>query len=208
MKAKYAIVCSPRSGSTHLCSLLTSTKRAGNPEEFFNPEKYNDTDCSVFDKKYVECIMNATKTDNNVFGTKVVDLNQLKNIQVAGFEPSHYIWLRREDKVLQAISLYKAWYSGVWSDTPNIDIPYNREEIKKFVSKLEQEEEAYIKFFKGKKHLEIWYNEDLVQVPEQVVIAILNYIGVNTNFLPLIRSDQVVARNNVSEEWKKQYLTN
>ena len=208
MKVRYAIICSARSGSTHLCSLLRSTKRAGNPDEYFNPERYNDTDCSVFSPDYVECIIEESKTKNNVFGTKVVDLNQLKNMEVAGFEPTHYIWLRREDQVLQAISLYKAWYSGVWEGMPGISVPYDENNIRIFLKQIKDEEKIYTDFFREKKHLEIWYNKDLTQAPEQVVISILNYIGVNTNFLPPIKSTQEVARNKESEHWKQTFLNN
>ena len=60
MKAKYAILCSSRSGSTHLCDLLKSTNRAGNPEEFFN--KSLDFNHLRKGKGFVDGIVNGTKT--------------------------------------------------------------------------------------------------------------------------------------------------
>ena len=206
MKSKYAIICSPRTGSTYLCSLLQDTKRAGNPDEFFN-KTIDNRNCNIYSSNYKDCIIQTTKTKNEVFGAKVVDLNQFNNMKESGINFDSYIWLRREDKILQAISRYKAWWTGDWINRHKIgDVPYSQKDIKWCYDDLLKEEKFYSGFFNIINHIELWYNEDLCQAPQQTVIAVLDFIGVDTTNLPPMKAVHEIFRNEESYEWKDKFL--
>jgi LPS sulfotransferase NodH len=141
MPLAYVICTSPRSGSTLLCQGLSKTGRAGMPEEFFDHreqvtahwmKRFGIRERSDFANKIVE----ATSTPNGVFGTKLhwtthADVHRefseslaqrvpdaprqsLNELLLAKFSAVRYIWLRRENKVAQGISHFRATRSDFW----------------------------------------------------------------------------------------------
>lgn len=207
MKAKYAILCSSRSGSTHLCDLLKSTNRAGNPEEFFN--KSLDFNHLRKGKGFVDGIVNGTKTENNVFGAKLVGLDQLSNYADSTLEFTHCVYLKRRDVVAQAVSRYKSWKTGVWhlSDVhkkiPKTD--YSFDGIKWCYDAILEEAKVFESILSKSHYLEVSYEDDLIGSPEQTVYCILEYLDISTNELPLLSSDQKRVSDKDSERWAKMF---
>ena len=125
---------------------LRRTGIAGNPGEYFNP--YLDTGKfrSEFlgikaDAEYLQGVINASTTQNGVFGTKIhfgqipLFLSRIRaegrvfgtspfSVFAARFPNLRYIWLRRKNEVRQAISLYRASMTNVWwkfaKETPRL----------------------------------------------------------------------------------------
>jgi len=136
----YLICTVPRSGSYLLAEALESTGIAGQPKEYFDRRlvEFWDTrlarlpDVSA-DLPLLDKILMAGTTPNGVFGAKVhwyqfaefgEDLLRdspeprcsLKR-RIAGVLPGiRYVWLRRRDKIRQAISYYRAIKTDVWWD--------------------------------------------------------------------------------------------
>lgn len=192
---KYVIKCQPRVGSSYLCDLLSSTNRAGNPNEFFNEdledrfkESFNCINSNVTEYKH-QCIKH-TKTENDVFGIKLIcNKRQLKWFDISGLQPTHWIWLYREDKLLQAISVYRARYLQRWGQhNKDYDVPFDFSTIDWFVKDMEAWDDYLQDFFHDKSHIKISYENDLCNSPEQTIYYILDYLDVTTESLPVVKS--------------------
>jgi LPS sulfotransferase NodH len=136
----YLICYVQRSGSTHLTSLLQSTGLAGKPADFLNPayaglplenrqvaartgaltivdavHEYKVRSVS----EYLHKIAGLTRSPNGVFGLKV-DLAHASSLVRSGLFFHRdwnwkYIYLTREDSLMQAISYCTAMETGLWS---------------------------------------------------------------------------------------------
>ena len=196
----YAIITVPRSGSTFLCRLLKSTRLAGFPEEKLrNPAAILARNCHFDYIRYMQILMTLKATPNRVFGTKIISHFLLsyrqKDLNVDDFLKqyfSKYIYLIREDKVAQAVSIAIAQRTKIWHisnqeqqndyDQKLQSIHQNDiaiEEIKKHYDFLVQQEKYLERFFKENQlePLIIKY-EELVKNPHQYINDILLYLGV------------------------------
>ena len=126
-KTSYAILATPRSGSTYLCDLLSTTQIAGYPIEHLRLANQElALNCNFDYLRLLYNLMQHRVTKNDVFGTKLIShfLFQLrqakpkfKNIFKA---IDKYILLIRKDKVAQAVSLVLAQKTNVWHIHKNI----------------------------------------------------------------------------------------
>jgi LPS sulfotransferase NodH len=206
MKSKYTIVCGSRSGSTLLCDLLKSTKRAGDPQEFFNEELIQDFGRFNKGDGYVDGIINATKTENEVFGVKVVGcFDQLEGLLESKLKLTHYVYLERENKVAQAISRYKSWQTNKWHSNTPLDVDYSYGDIKWCYDDILAEDIFLQKFIIGKNALRISYEKDLLNNREQTVRCILNHLGVSSKDLPELKTERVKISNYASKEMEKRF---
>ena len=146
MKAKprsYVICSTPRTGSTLLCGLLSSTGVAGRPESYFR--RQDDIGWAArwgicgpdgnFDlADYFQAATEAGKSPNGVFAARVMwgtldemlaDLRRLYPeeagddlaVLTAAFGPMRFVYLRRDDLVAQAVSRVRAEETEVWFET-------------------------------------------------------------------------------------------
>ncbi len=120
-KISYAVLTTPRSGSTYFCDLLSSTGIAGYPIEHLrlaNEELALNCDFDYF--RLLSNLMQYRVSDNEVFGTKVIshflfELRRTKPKFRRIFKLiDQYILLVRKDKVAQAVSLVLAQKTAVW----------------------------------------------------------------------------------------------
>lgn len=133
MTTHYFICSLPRSGSTLLGQGLQDTFLAGRPVEYFNRGYVGGSlqrpGTTIF--QYLNAAKRAGTTENNVFGAKVhwfqlseflvhfttiPGWNRLLLPQLISrlFPNDRYIWLRRTDRLRQAVSLYKALRLNIW----------------------------------------------------------------------------------------------
>jgi LPS sulfotransferase NodH len=143
----YIICGTPRTGSTLLCDLLVSTKRAGNPDSFYRrqtiswwAQQWNlpgpDTMTGKeFNIAFLAAAIRAGKGGTDIFGLRLMreNLGELSAIldEIHPGLPSDrarlekafgkilYVHLSREDKLAQAISLVKAEQTGLWHIAPD-----------------------------------------------------------------------------------------
>lgn len=215
---KYVIRCGSRSGSTYLGDLLISTNRCGLPKEYFNPvleRKFRellDVDFNSSLYEYRKAIVTKTKTENDIVGIKVLGTGQQWNVlSRSAFNPTHWIWLERKDKVMQAISRYKAIKTKNWVHRKNKkftakQIKYCFADIKRCLNEIIRENNTFANFFKNQEHLKIYYESDLLGKPYETIRNILIYLEVNIDDLPYIKSSNRILRNGKDYEWKKRFL--
>ncbi len=229
----YLICATPRSGSSLLCEALRNTGKAGRPEEFFLPRNepvwQGRWNTSTYAEYLAEAIKQGT-TPNGVFGAKIMwgyfDDFASKLPQLAGFKASsnhalmtsifpnlHYIWIRRRDKVRQAISHAKARQTNVWRlETAIATLSRNEptfffEQIDFMIREIEAHEAAWQHYFaeSGIQPLVVVY-EDLVLKYKETAIQILNYLNIPTfdyvEFAPRRLKQQADEQ---TEQWVQHY---
>ena len=120
-KISYAILTTPRSGSTYFCDLLDSTGIAGHPMEHLRLATQELSLYCNFDYLHLlDSLMEHRTTSNSVFGTKVIShfLFELKKAKPKFWRIfraiDKFILLVRKDKVAQAVSLVLAQRTEVW----------------------------------------------------------------------------------------------
>lgn len=139
----YVICTAPRSGSTLLAQGLSATQLAGRPAEYFDVMPQNEqnwlTRLAIRQPaEYLDKVIAEATTANGICGLKIhwhqfevfeaklatalegalgaapaIPLTELMRLK---FGEVRYVWLRRRNKVAQAISYYRARHSGVWWD--------------------------------------------------------------------------------------------
>jgi LPS sulfotransferase NodH len=193
-KKNYILCITERSGSTMFCSLLQQTNSLGMPDEYLNPrgvmqyylEQY-PVDNIV---NYFDLLRRHQASGNRVFGIKTnyIDFEILVKEKLIGnlLEPVKFIYLTRQDILLQAISSYIARQSGKWhsfvDEEDNIssqDICYNEEEIIQITNNLLLERAQWELFFNlhSIKPLRITY-EDILADTEGSIRDVAKFIGV------------------------------
>jgi trehalose 2-sulfotransferase len=228
----YMVCFTPRSGSTLLCEMLYNTGIAGQPDEYFEvgdkPIWEKSWGVSTSAEYLVAAIKQGT-TPNGVFGTKIgwselIDLaDELKQRPEysefsvydrlnAVFPNLHYIWIKRENKVRQAISLVKAKQTGIWTVTadssprPMGKPAFSFQLIDLMAYELEAQDAAWERYFK-KYNIQpfVVVYEELVANPEKTALQILRELGIPTEqvtFAPNRLKQQADAE---SEEWVQRY---
>jgi LPS sulfotransferase NodH len=212
----YIICYVPRSGSSHLTSLLQNTGLAGKPADFLNVyyQKLTLEAQRVFERTgvhsvadasenygsasvadYMHTVARATRSPNGVFGMKM-DIAQATILVQRGlfWNPIwnwKYIYLTRQDLLMQAISHFTAIKSGLWSySSTGQPVTYDENEIVAEMLNLGdmmRRWEAIIGLL-GIEPLRITY-EDLEADTEGTLRRCLRHLGVACGSDPLpIRS--------------------
>ena len=199
VKQRYAILSSPRSGSTLLGRFLHETKKAGDPQEYFNPplialERKRSENPKLNMNQFLRLMEKRRTSPNGMFGMKM-HYSQLlgvfntpkPNANVVNFlrKLDKVIWIRRRDRIGQAISQAVAVKTNVWSSEdsrferePEVNIhPYECIETLRVVSRDDVGWEQLIKAIKLPVH-EVWY-EDFVADYEKQARGTLRYLGIN-----------------------------
>ena len=119
-ETRYVIFFTPRSGSSRLTDLLTSSKRLGRPEELFNPAFIPGiaTTYSARNIKELVALLLRGHTSGRVFGSEVTFNHIFFGFLTGGrflsaVKPTSTIWLIREDIVAQAVSVSRMIQTNV-----------------------------------------------------------------------------------------------
>lgn len=204
---KYMICVTNRVGSSWLCSMLASTKVAGNPTEHFNlPEgKWPKF------REHYEAISKL-----NPLGIKTSYNGLVRAAAFVGeaeFRGTPCIHLKRRDTLAQAISNYRAMVTGQWYRTqgePNASPDCNPDCMQILQLKQQYEEtneQLWPKWFQRMQidPLEIWY-ENMIEAPLETVQSVCRFLGfprpseVDTEFFGIQRDD-------LSQRWKEFVLS-
>ena len=202
-RTSYIICATPRSGSGLLCEALWNTGVAGKPNEYFYREDLKRWGASSY-AEYIRAVIESGTTPNGVFGVKLM-WEQIRHLrlklylrapQFAKFRlPSmleclfpnpHYIWLRRRDKLRQAVSLYKAIntrsYRSVDGDAeaggkaPEFDL----RAIDRWLKKLHRWDACWQNYFDAHRisPLVVVYEDDLEHGYKDISLRILEYLKI------------------------------
>lgn len=127
-RSPYLIAMTPRSGSSHLCDVLSNSGKLGRPGEMlsreFIPEIVKSAPGRDADE-YLRQVMKVIRTPNGVSGLKA-SWFQFDDFRRAMKDPSallkfRFIHLTRRDLAAQAVSLYRATATNVFHT--NVDHP-------------------------------------------------------------------------------------
>ena len=122
---RFIIAANGRSGSYFLMDLLMSTKKVGIIGEFLGSiirdgyKQHRSDSLLLSSFKVMHEIATSVPNPRGLWGTKV-DMNQLyvmkRFLELCNLEPKDikWIWLSRKNKLLQAISFFRADATGIW----------------------------------------------------------------------------------------------
>ena len=223
----YLVCATHRSGSNLLCQALWHTDLAGRPQEFFSPTReekiaeeqqlgVNPTEDYT---GYLNALMVKRATPNGVFGGKIMwphldpfreKAGELKDV----FPNLSYIWVRRDDKLRQAISLWKAKQTKVYNSlqegsvTQAGELKFDYDEIRKIVGRFAKQDDSWGTFFEqnGIEPFEVHY-EAFAEDYEATTRKMVEFLGVDIpgdfQVKPLTYKKLADETN---EEWYKKYL--
>lgn len=192
ISCSYTIAFTPRSGSNHLCDLLTRAG-IGRPTEYF---QYDSPAWEVRDPG--TAVVGAIRNNiiDGVFGSKIGHHHHAwLRKAIAGitgskahlddvFPNHHWIRLVRKDKIAQAVSLYKAQRTQQWIKWWNedhdrvVEAPYDFDAILTAYHSVMTSELVWEVYFVecGASPITIVY-EEFAERPSHTVTAIANNLG-------------------------------
>lgn len=232
-EVSYIIVATPRCGSYLLADILVQTNLAGRPIEYFTTpicrEFFRRWNISSY-ADYLEGVFHLGTTPNGVFGAilcwtdmpgLIANLQSLypgKRLPTGEllsrtFPNLHYIVLTRRDRVRQAISYWRASWTGEWLRLKDAKRPapppvaFDFEVIDNLVQSLEQHDEEIQQYFseQGIDPLTIYY-EELAKAHRETALQILDCLHVphpEDLVLPELATEKQADR--WSEEMVEQY---
>jgi trehalose 2-sulfotransferase len=233
-KTSYIIASVQRSGTHLLCSILRSTGVASLPAEHF-PSKPGET----WEKRwgtpsrlaFVQRVLQQNTAADGVFGTVVMwsyfermlqmlqeipTFEDLRGAQllVALFNRPKYIWLRRRNRVEQAVSWAMACQTGVWAQTgeekrqPRAIPRFDFKVIDEWCNRIAEHEEGWSNYFRENQiePLVLFY-EDVVTSHRTAAERVLEFLGLPVSPGMEIRVPSVEKQaTRVSNEWTARYL--
>jgi len=182
---------------------------------------------------FLACVRDAGTTPNGVFGAKLNWRHMeefLRRLQRLGrasprslfrgtrtggslvarhFPGPRYVWIRREDVTAQAVSFAKAVQTDRWHHWNALRSPkapaYDRELIDSLVRSLAAQEAGWSAWFAANQiePFEVRY-EDLVVDAEGVTRAVLRFLGIESDHVPIAPLTTKIS-DAVDDEWLRQY---
>src|SRR5436305_11544080 len=201
----YLICATPRSGSSFLGEALRNTGLIGIPEEYFLPPNkrrwQNAWNTPTFSEYMAEVFRRGTSL-NGVFGVKLMwgyfgqFRKQIQHLPGNRYQTTHeglnsvfpklsYVWMRRRDKVRQAVSHAKARQTNV-GIVPDEFVPktirepvFSFQQLHFMVRELETHDVAWQRYFAthGIRPYTVFY-EDFVGYYEETVLNIMRYLSI------------------------------
>jgi LPS sulfotransferase NodH len=231
----YIIASVQRSGTHLFCSILRSTGVAGRPGEHFfckRTETWEERWGSPSRAAYVERMLRQGSTPNGVFGfvamwtyfERIIDMlheipayHHLDRSQVLDtvFNQPKYIWMRRRNRVQQAVSWAIASQTKVWSKKPGEAMRQSQEplqfDFKLIDRRYDQiiiEEQNWQNYFRENRiePLVLFY-EDVTVSNHATAERVLKFLGV-----PILAGFDITSltvekqATEISEQWAARYL--
>jgi LPS sulfotransferase NodH len=197
----YVIAATPRTGSSWLCGLLCSLGYTGFPVEYareIDEQVWRGAYGLPSHAAYFWSLPARSSTPNGIFGLKVLWMHLLPLVHdihryTACRGPSEkltidywmghptYFWLRRRDRLRQAVSLKRAEQTDRWASTQvgnGLSPLYSRAGIERALARIAREEAGWAAYFDASAApvTELWY-EDLAAEPGAVLELITDTLG-------------------------------
>lgn len=232
----YLVCATHRSGSNLLCQSLWHTDLCGYPQEFFSPTRAEkiatEHDLQVDPASdyagYVAGLIERRATENGVFGGKIMWAHLAPLVDLVGregevtpdvlarmFPNLRYLWMRRDDKLLQAISMWKAKQTRIYNSLQEGEreaageVKFDFDEIAKAKKRFEQEDAQWGAYFSDNAidPVEIHY-EEFAKDHEGGAVAILRAfeIAVPDSFKARPITYRKLA-DSTNEEWRERFLS-
>ncbi len=198
----YFLCATPRTGSTWLCSLLSSTGVLGRPESYFREpdepmwaERFNIPVLNGRARDYaafIESVRTAATTVNGVFAARVMwgSLERIieglppgtsdRDVLELALGPLSFVFLTREDTDAQARSWARAEQTGVWheGDAARISPQPDGPSPEDYATTIRAHNAAWQEWFdrQGIEPLRVSY-EGLVGDPDATVEGVASHLG-------------------------------
>jgi LPS sulfotransferase NodH len=196
------IICTtPRTGSKLLCDAVWRTNLAGRPDEYFSVELWRELRQHSTGGDNEAClreVMTRATTPNGIMSVKVQwdHMNLVRRCLTppagsgdpfARLAPAvDHCWLRRRDRVRQAVSLYRAratkqWHSAQSPQSSPDTLPFDYRAIKRLVATITGWESSWERHFiaLGVSPLVLYYEDDLESDHRPAVRRILQLLDVD-----------------------------
>ena len=240
----YIICTAPRTGSTLLAQALASTGKAGRPHEYFdihdeNEQFWRRTLAIASDAEYASKAVAAGTTENGVFGLKLLwhqsprliaalraalpadvplaaatSAHGLWELQIGA--PPRYIWLRRRNKIAQAISYLRASKTGRWRSTDAVNddrrqngdaaVTFDFDEITRYVQAVTNFDLQWQQYFRQHrvKVLAVMY-ENFVRSYAETVFSVLDFLQIPRDGVAVTAPRLARQADALSLEWERQF---
>ncbi|APE43492.1 hypothetical protein BOO69_08760 [Sulfitobacter alexandrii] len=240
----YVLCSNPRSGTTLLCNMLTQTGVAGRPDSFFGAQHLADwcaewgiaeavdpTDAR-FTEEYFAAMRREGQGGTALFGLRLMgpDLGSAcawlgrrhpglpddAARFAAAFGPVRFLYLRRADKLAEAVSWLRAEQSGLWHSRPDgsalEELPpagtpgYDAAALTRRIAELQALDTAWPAWFdtNGIAPLRLNY-EDLSKAPQKTLSQVLAFIGVDPGCAANIAPGTRKLADATSAAWIARY---
>jgi LPS sulfotransferase NodH len=185
---------------------------------------------AVQDADYVRKIIELGTTPNGIFGITIhwfvvndtvrrireyLELTRVctsHEVLTLAFPKLSYIWLRRRDKVAQAVSWYKAIQTGRYVNLvaevageqghARTPLQFDYQRIRAYRSALISFDNAWAHFFRENQiEPQIVYYEDLAANYESTIRKMIAFLGLDVAHLQIRPSQHKKAADQVSFEW-------
>ena len=238
---KYLVCATHRSGSNLVCQALWHTDVCGRPQEFFSPTRAEHiakehqlaADPAADYPAYLTELIGSRTTANGVFGGKIMWAH-LKHFRAGtlGDQPGsttdaellhavfgedlRCIWARREDKLRQAISMWKAKQTNIYNSIqttanerpqPAKRPEFDYDEIKKIVARFEKEDAAWKQFFEENAipYRPVTY-ETFVDRYEDETRAMVEFLGIDTpDGFRVAPTTYTRLSDSINDEWYQRF---
>lgn len=214
-KKCYFICYVNRTGTTFLSECLSQTRLFGFPREYLNTEE--GADVERISKRfgvnsfadYLSHLAKKRQSQTGVFGSKISCLQLAylrKNYNINSIFPNaKFIFVTRQDVVMQAISLYIAEKTASWASFHEAknNVDYNRDKLIRNINVITQQNARFENYFalNGINPLRINYEEINSDVGA-VVRRVKEFLGVDGDIkLQLDKTRCKVQRTNKSMGW-------
>ncbi len=214
---RFYLLCTvPRSGSTLLAQALWKTGVAGAPHEYFNPvhtDVLMDRWSTSTFEEYLARLLRCRTGTNGVFGFKMhfFQLNQYwasRSLE-SSFPGLQYVYIRRRDRVRQAISWTRAAQTQAWA----AGIPEAREPvfdpaaIQAYLAQLQGEEAGWERFFAHQsiRPLRVVY-EQFTASYEHTIEEVLRFLGIDAAGAAIDARPPIARQaDDLTEQWVQRF---
>lgn len=197
------------------------------PDERTTPDPSPLWDPATYDR-YLEWAIGQGTTGNGVFGAKLMwgylgdfaDLVRgiegyagltIPQVLARAFPALSYVRITREDKVRQAVSLWKAVQTQAWrkdaGDGPKVEPEFSFRAVNFLVRQLTAHDASWDAYFLGLGHepLKVTY-EELAAAPDATVRRTLEHVGIDVPETLAISGPRLqVQADAVSEDWVRRF---
>jgi trehalose 2-sulfotransferase len=218
----------PRAGSTHFSHILWRTGCLGAPLEYLN---FDPAGPYAFAAESAEAqlqlwrsVLRRRCSPNGVFGLKAFPL-QLQKLQrtnprlladvlamiLPRERPRRIVYLRRRDRIAQAVSYARASLSGVWRKEQESagaePVQYSHEALEAAERGIAFQESVWAEMFSDLRiePLTLWH-EDVIADPAAAAANVADYLGVAMDADAAVDVPRIEKQSaHGAAEWKERY---
>jgi trehalose 2-sulfotransferase len=225
LRKSYIVASTYRSGSTYLCSMLWQTGVLGAPAEYWNyrsraggqpigtqmKERLNASSPADYLNKLLAC----RTSKNGVFGVKAHSIDFKEELRqfpkmLDILAPITYIYIQRQDKVAQAVSMVKATQTGAWvarTTAKTADLRYDKDLIAKCLAFVERQDRDWQNWFAANQIAPfVVVYEKLIADPARVVRGIVELLNVQEDERQAVFPPDLEKQGDeTNEEWVARF---